>query len=88
MPAASVKYLMSVTEIPKQEGPVYDIHFVASAPSVCMILEDASFVIGAVHISRDTLWEGGGVSDFITELPRAMGGSNKTKNQPILKLPP
>ena len=44
MPAASAKYLMSVTEIPKQEGPVYDIHFVASAPSVCMILEDASFV--------------------------------------------
>ena len=31
-----------------------------------------SVSLGAVHISRDTLWEGGrGVSDFITQLPRA-----------------
>ena len=31
-------------------------------------------MLGAVHISRDTLWGGGGVSDFITELPQARGG--------------
>jgi hypothetical protein len=59
----------------------HDIIFKIGSVTLANLCPLVLITLGAVHISRDTLWGGGGVSNFITMHTQTRGGGGPTRQR-------